>query len=580
MSRSDARVLALAAAVSLLTAACSGVPQSSPPQVVGPVAGGQASAAPAVAPEPGADQRTIVTGFLAANASDDARHTAARAFLTPDAKNRWIDSTVTVIQSETVSTFDPADATITVTGQRIGTVNPDGTYSPDVKGDGSTGGDTLSFDFVLRKVEGEWRIDTLKNGLILTSAQFKAAFKPQSVFFFDSTESRLVPDPRFTFLTVQYDRNLLADWLLAQLVGGPRQELRNAVTTELPAQTDPHNVSVTIGSVTSVEIPGAGQLDAPTRSHLAAQLADTLSPVTGTNQITVTDGGRPVAIPSVGTRFSWADFSWADVPAPNALPVYYVRSGVVVDEDGRPLAGPLGAPGYGLTSVAVAGDGTGDLRVAGTRGSQPNAVLLVGSRGRGLRETQVRGALSRPAWAPRLDEAWVGAGSSIYRATSAGLVSVVSVTAPGGKLAGRVSALRFSRDGVRIAMVLAAPDGSAQVWVGAVVRSPGQVRVDSLEPISPLGIVAVDVAWNDQLKLFMIGHDANSYYNEFEMQADGALWTPKNTTNLPGIVDSITVAENLPAWVSAGGSVFVQHGTSWANPGLEATAGSNPVYLE
>jgi hypothetical protein len=134
-------------------------------------------------------------------------------------------------------------------------------------------------------------------------------------------------------------------------------------------------------------------------------------------------------------------------------------------------------------------------------------------------------------------------------------------------------------------MVLDARDGdSAQVWVGSVVRTPGQsqVRIDSLEPITPQGIVVTDVAWNDQLKLFVIGRvlSGNSDNNVYEVQVDGSLWTPRQVINLPGSPDSITVSENVPAWVSVDGTVWTQTGGSWSNPGDKTTLGNNPTYLE
>jgi hypothetical protein len=121
------------------------------------------------------------------------------------------------------------------------------------------------------------------------------------------------------------------------------------------------------------------------------------------------------------------------------------------------------------------------------------------------------------------------------------------------------------------------------VWVGAVVRSPAQVRVDSLEQITPQGIAIKDVAWNDALKLFVIGRVVSSgETNIFEVQVDGSLWTPRNISGLPSAPDSITVAENQVAWVSAGQAIWVQRAGSWANPGPinGQTNGTNPVYLE
>jgi hypothetical protein len=115
-----------------------------------------------------------------------------------------------------------------------------------------------------------------------------------------------------------------------------------------------------------------------------------------------------------------------------------------------------------------------------------------------------------------------------------------------------------------------------------VIRSSGQVQVDNLEAITPIGVLLTDVAWNDELKLFVTGRYTTGEASVFEVQVDGSLWTPRAITGLPEAPDSITVAANVPAWVSAGGTVWTQRGSSWISPSAAAneTDGTKPVYLE
>jgi hypothetical protein len=278
-------------------------------------------------------------------------------------------------------------------------------------------------------------------------------------------------------------------------------------------------------------------------------------------------------------------FTSAVNPANTAPTLYYVRSGAVVDAAGKPVRGALGTGRENLSSIALASQASSDdLLAAGTSGSPSDARLLVGSESTGLHVTTLHGRLSRPTWAPNLNEVWVGAGAHVYRVTNGGGAPTPVPVTGAGPVTGRVSALRFSPEGSRVAMVLGARDGdSAQVWVGSVVRTPGQsqVRIDSLEPITPQGIAVTDLAWNDQLKLFVIGRVLSTgETNVFEVQVDGSLWTPRQVVNLPGPPTSITVSENVPAWVSADGTVWTQTGGSWSSPGGKATAGENPTYLE
>jgi hypothetical protein len=262
--------------------------------------------------------------------------------------------------------------------------------------------------------------------------------------------------------------------------------------------------------------------------------------------------------------------------------LYYVADGRVMGIDGRPLAPNVTSP-YAMTSVAVARNDSGDLEIAGTFGAPPHARLAVGSASTGLQVAGVQGALSRPTWAPFVDEVWLGDGPSLYRVTDHGVVTAVPISATNNQpVTGDVTAVRFSPDGGRIAFVLRSGQTS-QLWVGAVSRAQGpsgQVQVTGAQAISPLGVYLVDVAWNGQLTLFAVGRTiASGVASVYELQVDGSLWASRGTTNLPGPPDSITVAQNQVAWVSASRTIWEQQGSSWVSPGGELR-GTNPVYLE
>ncbi len=194
-----------------------------------------------MSPPPNADPRTIVSGFLTANALVDVHHNSARDFLTPDAKNRWSDTTVTVVSSEQISNFQ--HGSVTVHGTKLGTVSASGVYTPVLQGNG-TSGTGFEVPFGMKKVRNQWRVDTLASGLILTSDAFQRIYQQRTVYFYDLMEQHLIPDPRYTALS----DSLLANWLVGQLASAPRPELQNAMSSELPAQTDPRRISVILGS--------------------------------------------------------------------------------------------------------------------------------------------------------------------------------------------------------------------------------------------------------------------------------------------------------------------------------------------
>jgi hypothetical protein len=394
------------------------------------------------------------------------------------------------------------------------------------------------------------------------------------VYYFDRAEQHLVPDARYTAMS---DPKLLANWLVTQLAQQPREQLRNAVRTELPAQTTP---KVTLGSPVSIEIPGSSRLDASTRDRLAAQLALTLSQVRTSGEFEMTDSDEPVNVPAVdGTTFTSSDFTDVVADGVASAKLYYIEHGAVMNAKGHPIRGPLGTQRYGLHTIALTKPaGSGHLLAAGTSGSNGKRHLLVGTARGGLHAAGLTGALSRPAWARHGDEVWVGDGSNIYRVSDGRRPQKVSVTATSGKLSGQITAVSFSPEGSRVAVVLTDKDDNAQLWIGAVVRNGKQVRVDGLQAISPAGVTVVDAAWNDELKLFVVGSEPGGG-GLYEVQCDGSLWHGQGLKGLPNTPDSITVVEDHPAAVSAGGTVWKQHGDTWV--GLDdsaTTSGTQPIY--
>ncbi len=581
--RVAAAASAAACVLTMLLSACTGIPGSSPPEAVKTGLDVQPGVQALVTPPPDADPRKIVYGFLDANGSNDPHHNSARTFLTTEGSNRWSDSRVTVIDNPQVGPVGKGNKVL-VTGQRIGRVDSSGVYTPETQGDGTgRGAFQVRSTFAIKKVKGQWRIDSLPTGLLISYAQFQQ-YQQRKIYFYDLDEKHLVPDLRYSQLS---DPLALADWMMQRMVDGPRDTLQNAVTTELPAQTDPQRVSVDVSRApVRVSMPGARQLDAGTRNRLAAQIAQTLTQVAQVDDIEIVDGSRPIEIPDVGgTTFRKADFDDQIISAPAGSKLYYVREGGVYDQDGRPLPGRVGAGVYELSAVAVALRGIPpSMFVAGVNGPARDLRLVVGRADRPLLTTKVHGQLSRPAFAPRRNEVWVGDGARLYRAATTGAAQVVPVTAASGKAVGRVRAVRFSPDGSQVAMVLSGSEG-AQVWIGAVVRdSSGKVRVDSLTAISPQGIAVTDVAWNDERRLFATGKDASTGdAGVYELYSDGSLWTSRGIGNLPGAPDSITVTENNVAAVSsggAGGTVWKQQAGSWVSPHGDETRGMNPVYAE
>jgi hypothetical protein len=520
-------------------------------------------------PEHGATPEEIVRGFIEAAASARQGHPVAKEHLTPAAAKSWSDEGDITLLSPDFATVATAAGSVTLTANPVGTVDPRGVFT--VGGSG-----VFTRQFNLEKVNGEWRISDPPNGLIILEPDFERVYDERDVFFLDPTGQRVVPDPRLLI-----KGNAQPTALVQRILDGPSGPVAAGVRNPLTGVQLRNAVTINDQSAV-VDLTGLPVDPAPVLSQICAQIVWTLAPLSQTVEIRV--DGEPVnldGVPPQQTREDWAAFD------PDAVPLdavgHYLSGGAVhTVTAGAPAPGPAGTGAYGLSSAAVSADPrTGKLSfLVGVHSDASGAVLYAGPYDKDLAQVLTASTLSAPTVAATRSEAWVVRdGSDVVRVPAGAAPQAVS--APTLQGLGRAAVLRLSPDGVRAALVVAGPSGSA-LYVGTVVRAQdGSVELRDLRGIAPSLSSVVDVAWRDSGSVVVLASDQRQdRVDPYTVGVDGWALSTLPSAGLPSQPESIAAAPTRQPLVDAGGTIWQLAGGTWVTlvRGAEPLPGTAPFY--
>jgi hypothetical protein len=409
------------------------------------------------------------------------------------------------------------------------------------------------------------------------------------LYFFNAAQKILIPDLRYTSLKQQS----LADWLLAQLLVGPASG--GTLTNAVPNQIDQKNAKVTVGSPIVFQLPGFKTVAASTRTRIAAELAYTFRTADFSDRnLEIQDGTSTIQVVPGQSTFSVATLpaSYAPINAAANASAYFVRGGKVYDSSGHQANDTFGGSTSGVESVAVQSTGF-PIPLVATVATGGRSVTLDTSQ-KSFTVKLPTPAQSRPEWArDGSNEVWLGVGRGLKRITSSGALGDVLFLAPQGSsvLTPRaVTAVRFSPDGARVALVLAdvGSGKSSSAWVGNVVRSGSSVTVQGLHQFTPPSWYVRDVTWTDSISLQVIDNAVGSYaFTVYSMRSDGsdAVAITSANDDLPGPPRYITAGRDA-TWVSvpSGRSATLwlltsTAGVGWVAPFDTSTyVGTAPAY--
>jgi hypothetical protein len=391
----------------------------------------------------------ILAGFLNASTGPQNDYGVAREYLAPSFKTSWSpNDRVYIERGGSKVTIKPnGDAQVTI--GVAATVDALGHYSASPKDS------SVTLDFTLAKVSGQWRITSAPNAVVMIRPVFDVTFRSYKVYFFDHSFNYLVPDLRWFPA-----RASTATRLAAAILSGPSHWLADAVSPAMPSGTSLEVAAVTTVKSTAVVNLSATALQASKlqKQRFKAQLQATLTQLSGINdvEVKIADGVQNID-----------DFSPASTSSGAYAPV------VLAANQLQQLVGPSNfrlanatawVKQVGATDFAVTSDQTG--------------VALVGPHGvytARLDQTKSAPVLSdnrSNLLAPRYDRR-----GQLWLVGTDGKIQIVAPTGKGQWQSlswlkdETVKAFAVSPEGARIALALAAKDGTTRIVLASVIRN-------------------------------------------------------------------------------------------------------------
>ncbi len=514
-------------------------------------------------PRDGMSPTEVVQGFLDASASFDDDHAVARQFLTPSASTTW-DTNAGVRVYEATSSLNELGRAVLMSAVETGRIATNGRY--EVDGPGTE----LRETFQVVKSDGEWRIDDLPEGLLLTQTDVDRAFRSFAVYFFNPSFETLVPDPRM----IPVVGSGLATTLIRRLVTGPSEWLLPAVRTGFPDGVKLNIDAVPIESgVAHVDLtPNARAADDQTRQALSQQIVWTLKQLPDVQSVDITAGGQPLLVPGVSSpqpRDSWQAVD------PNGLPPgssgYAARPGGVVKlilGGVRPVAGDAGSGDISLVDIAVSNDSQSiagiDAEGAVWKGRMVEGAPLIRIREAGA-PTGLAFDRSTSVWLVDPEEGLVSVG---------GDGSFEPITVTGLTKRTTLIAAIPSRDGTRAALVIRRGPRTGLLLARVIRSSGGATSIVINEPIRVESrlVEVVDAAWSSADSLAVLGSESAGSLQVFDIDLARGVSTSRGTVEQPV---TVAAAPGLPTLVgSADGLVYAFTTGAWQ----ERVRGSSPTY--
>jgi Lipoprotein LpqB beta-propeller domain len=300
--------------------------------------------------------------------------------------------------------------------------------------------------------------------------------------------------------------------------------------------------------------------------------------------VTITVNGIPLHdVPTIQDISSWQQ--WDPDGESSTDSAYYTDGGRVVglvNDKAKDVLGQLGDGTFPLRDPGVSFD---QSQIAGL--DLHGHALYVSSLGAGHKvpPAVVTGAdaLTAPTW-DRFGQVWTvdsrPTGSVVWvdkTATNGPATKVPTVGLP----AGQVLAMRISRDGARLVVVVKSPGQSAgRLYIGRVEQDGEQMVLSGFRPITTVLTDTTDVSWISADRLLVLGRvGSGAALQPLSVELSGAseqsLGPIASTSGSGPVIESITAAPHQEVLASASDGLLYRYlAVGWDALGK----GADPAY--
>lgn len=244
-----------------------------------------------IAPQPPAEDAEaaqVLEGFLLAMTEPEGDYAIARSYLTEEASAGWDPGASTTVYVGGIEQARPDEpASYRLQGTTVGRVDSTGRFAP--------GAGSFAHDFTLVDVDGQWRISTPPEDLLVSRYLFDRLYTPLTLYFIALGGDHVIPD------LISWPEQLVTPTRIVEaLLDGPGERLVGSATNAIPSGVRLGDEDASIDAQGVVTIDFAGLDDSmgdEDRRELGAQLLWSLTALPRVTGVRVTNEGVPFILP-------------------------------------------------------------------------------------------------------------------------------------------------------------------------------------------------------------------------------------------------------------------------------------------